>query len=169
VRERHFVRGDEAHDFGARVGDLVFLCGGAGNADSHLPPPWNEVPLTSPLYGGRIAEPPRIAKKERWNPIHVTLNDLGWAITDVKWSLPPERTVLANLRIGEKLEEGLFLVPTDGHDAAFALEAPPSLRNRELLKPGEWVWVIMEKPRFDRKLRRLVLTAVDIESRYLVE
>jgi hypothetical protein len=49
----------------------------------------------------------------------------------------------------------------------FVLEVPPSLKNRELLKPRALVWLIMSDPRFDKSIKKLVLRAEDIEAHYV--
>jgi hypothetical protein len=169
VAKHHFLRSDRAGKLSAEVGDLFFLCHPYGNSDRHLPPPWDKVPLVSPNYNGRIATLPLIAKKGKWNPIQVTLNDLFWAIKEVKWKFPEDRYVLAELLVGEELDHGRFLIPADDPAITFVLEVPPGLARRELMKKEEWVWVIMGHPRFDPQQKKLVLVAADIESRYLIE
>ena len=39
----------------------------------------------------RITAPPRVADKVRWAPIHLTDNDIYWAVKGVEWKYPPER------------------------------------------------------------------------------
>lgn len=166
VRDRHLVRSEK---LSAEVGDLIFLCGGPGNPDRELPPPWDGRLTTG--YMARLRRPPLLADadKARHDPIHLTLTDLFWAIRDVKWRFPTERTFLASLQVAQELGEGRYEIPAGDREVRFVLEVPRSVPRRELLKPEEWVWVIMSNPRFDRGLKKLVLTAVDIERRYLIE
>lgn len=166
VRDRHLVRNEKLF---AEVGDLIFLCGGPGNPDRELPPPWDGRLTTG--YMARLRRPPLLADadKARHDPIHITLNNLFWAIRDVKWRFPTERSFLASVMVAQDLGEGRYEIPAGDREVSFVLEVPKTLPRRELLKPEEWVWVIMNNPRFDRNQKKLVLTAVDIERRYLIE
>ena len=169
-RERHVVRGHQigaylGHPTQPAVGQWLFLCGGPGNHDRTLPPPWNGERLTT-FFIEPIAAPPKLAHKRALDPIHIRLNDLFRAIRQVAWKYPPDRRVLASFEVGRAMGDGRFEIAAGDPDVLFVLEVPPQLPRRTLIAPGQFVWVIMGGARFDRALRRLVLVAQDVEARY---
>lgn len=155
----------------AQVGDLVLLCIMSRHSEgsgSKFPPDFREN-ILSQGFAVRIKEPPLIVKKSQ-NPVPL----LGeWrfraAIDRVEWTLPPEQLVLNRLFVQEALppENGRqrFAIAAERH--TYVLEVPPTVRNRQLLRPGEHAWVIMGQARFDRELRKLVLVAEDVEATYV--
>jgi hypothetical protein len=167
--ERYIVDGSDNPSFQAAVGDLVALCRHKQRIRSDLAAPWNTVKLTSSQYSGRIARPPRIVDKAAWNPLHITDSELRNAILWKRWETPPDRLVVALVRVEKDLGAGRYAMLSRYWQDPFVLEVPVGLPRRELLQPGEFLWIILGKPRFDRDLQKLVLTAIDLELRYLVE
>ncbi len=152
-------------EFEAEPGELVLVCDGGTDTDRRLPPEWQQN-LQRAGFAARLNAPPRVAQKGKWNPIHITSNPIFWAIKDVRWRYPEDAYVLAALDVVADLGGGRFEIDTL-QDQTFILEVPPSLPRRELLVPGHHVWVIMGRPRFDPQLRKLVLTAEDLEPSYI--
>lgn len=167
--QRYLVDASDNPSFQAAVGDLVALCRYKQSTRSDLPAPWSSRTLTSSKYSGRIARPPRIVDKRAWNPIHITDQELRNAILDRRWETPPDRYVVALVRVEKELGSGRFAMLSRYWQDPFLLEVPAGLPRVELLKAGEFVWIILGKPRFDREQGKLVLVAADIELRYLVD
>jgi hypothetical protein len=169
VARKYVFRGDRfdpwRKPFEAKVGDLVLVCDGGEDLAKGLPPDWGERWLTSG-FAVKINEPPLITKKTRWNPIHITSSRFYWAIKDVKW--PYEGFVLANLEPDKDLGGGRFEIKSY-RDMSWILEVPAKLKHHELVKPGEAVWVIMGPARFDSSIKKMVLTAEDLEAHYVLE
>ncbi|MSP62724.1 MAG: hypothetical protein EXR72_20820 [Myxococcales bacterium] len=161
--------GPDRHPVGARVGDLVLVCDGGSGVDRRepMPPQWSG-PVQQSGFAVRVARPPKIAEKARWNPIHVTGTKFFWAIRDVKWTYPPEAFVLSNIEIEEDLGGGHYRIDAN-QGLSWVLEVPPGVKRRELLVPGRSLWVIMGQARFDRGLKKLVLVAEDVEERYVID
>ena len=91
-----------------------------------------------------------------------------------RWPLPENAIVLSHLLVEKDLGNGRFEIRLDEpHDVgrptavSFLLDVPTGLRGRELVGPGEWLWVIMSRPVIDKQLRKLILTAEDIEPVYV--
>lgn len=166
---RRLVIPKESTKRSAAVGDLVVLCAFDEKTRSDLAPPWNSVKLTQAKHFGVIAEPPRTVGKSQWNPIHITDHELRDAIFYKRWPMPPGRQVVALVRVDQDLGSGRLAMVSRYWADPFILEVSPSLPRRALLQPGEYVWVIMGSPRFDKELEKLVLVAADIELRYLIE
>lgn len=155
----------------AQVGDLVLLCIMARHSEgsgSKFPPDFREN-ILSQGFAVRIKEPPLIVKKTQ-NPLPL----LGeWrfraAIERVEWTVPPEQPVLNRVFVQEAMPPAngrqRFAIAAERH--SYVLEVPPTVRGRELLRPGEHAWVIMGQARFDRELRKLVMVADDVEARYV--
>jgi hypothetical protein len=152
----------------AGVGDLVLVCDGGSDIDGKLPPPFKDARVQTSGFAVKIPAPPRIAQKARWQPIHITGTRFYWAIRDVRWPYPPEAFVLCHIEIGADLGGGRFEIETNNKQS-WVLEVPPNLPRRELVAPGRMLWVIMGKARFDRGIKKLVLTAEDVEERYVRE
>lgn len=167
LRERYFVYVDIDDELHAAVSDLVFLCAHEQRVRKDLPAPWDTVKFTSAKYSGRIAEPPRIAEKAPWNPVHIVDQDLRDAIMYRRWNPPPQRYVLALLKVGKPLGNGRYTMYSHYWQDELLLDVPATLPRRELLAPEEFVWVIMGSPRFDSETKKLVLVAADLELRYL--
>ena len=153
--------------FEAEKGDLVLVCDGGTDTMPHLPEPWREGFQRSG-FAVRLRSVPLIAKKAKWDPIHITDNTLYWAVKDVRWKLPQDVPVLSVIDILEDAGEGRYRIDTL-QDVTFLVEVPPDLPNRSLMVPGTRVWAIMSRPRFDPKLKALVLTVEDLEARYIDE
>jgi hypothetical protein len=120
----------------------------------------------------KIAAPPRIAEKTRWNPVHIGDWQLYPAITDATWPKLPSPYVLLALQIDSAAADGRWLVKVEdpflrdpSHE--FLVEVPPGTPRAALLAPNAHVWAILGHPRFDPALRRLVLVAEDLDSSYL--
>jgi len=173
VARSYVFRGD-AFDawrkpFEAKVGDLVLLCDGGEDLDRRLPPEWGDH-LVKSGFAVRIAEPPHIARKTRWNPIHVTGSAFFWMIQDVKWKYPEGAFLLSNIEIDKDLGGGQWEIEADRHRGmSWILEVPPTVKGRELLVPGHSVWAILGPYRFDKALKKLVIVAQDLEAHYIVE
>ncbi len=168
----HLIHGDrfglpDRSPLRAEVGDLVVLCdAGNGSIDKRLPPAWQTGPLVQNGFAARIASPPLIAKKARWNPTHITSTPIFWAIHDVRWKYPG--FVLCNIEIGKDLGGGHYEIEAL-QGLSWLLEVPPKLAHRDALVPGRTVWAILGQARFDPALKKLVLVAEDLEERYIVE
>jgi hypothetical protein len=155
--------------FSANVGDLVLICNGGESSESRLPAGWGPR-LVHSGFAVRLAKPPLIVQKAKWNPIHVTGMVFYWAIHDVKWKFPLDSFVLANVSVGKDLGGGRWDMPSDQHSGeSWVLEVPPRVKNQQLLVPGHEIWMILGNPRFDKGLKKLVLVAEDLEARYLTE
>jgi hypothetical protein len=153
--------------FSAEVGDLVLVCASGERTEPRLPANWG--PKIQEGFAVRLAQTPRIAKKARWNPIHVTGSALFWAVKDVKWKFPPGAFILFNLEIGSDLGDNKFRIEIE-QGLFWVMELPPSVKRPKLpLVPGQHVWAILGNPRFDKSVMTLVLTAADLEERYIDE
>jgi hypothetical protein len=174
LKQHYFVHGEKIgfrrdQPFTAQKGDLVVLCADGANPDRRLPPPWSNEKINSG-FAFKATAPPLIAKKKKWNPIHITSSRFYWAVHDVKWKYPDEAFILSVIEIGEDLGGGRYKIEVDkqrGMD--WVLEVPPHLAHKELLIPGHYVWAIMGHHRFDKTLKKLVLVAEDLEDRYNFE
>ena len=186
---RHYlIRGEgygasRDQPFVANVGDLALVCNGdTGEHDNteppnyrgsvndpsmRVPPPW-QGRLQRHGFAARIAAPPKIAQKGKWNPIHIRSSDYFWAVKDVKWKFPEAGFVLSNLFVGKDLGGGRWDIPVE-NDLSFVVEVPPGLARRDVMITGHNAWMILGHPRFDRTLHKLVLVAEDLESRYVIE
>ena len=186
---RHYlIRGEgygasRDQPFVANVGDLALVCNGdTGEHDNTEPPnyrgsaadPSMRVPdywrgrLQRHGFAARIAAPPKIVQKAKWNPIHIRSSDYFWAVKDVKWKFPEGGFVLSNLFVGKDLGGGRWDIPVE-NDLSFVVEVPPGLPRREVMQTGRNAWMILGHPRFDRTLHKLVLVAEDLESRYILD
>lgn len=133
----------------AKVGDWLLVCSGS-----------------SEIAGLKIGGQPLIARKSRWNPVQMPPASFAWAISKQKWYYAPALFVLTHVFVEKDLGGGRLLIESPW-DHGWILEAPASLRNRALLKPGRGAWVIAGHARLDAAAGKLVLTAEDIEERYL--
>jgi hypothetical protein len=169
VARKYVFRGERfdpwRKPFEAKVGELVLLCNGGEDLARGLPASWGDHWLTSG-FAVRITEPPLINRKTRWNPTHITGSAIFWAIHDVQWKFPGY--ILYNFEPDKDLGNGRFEVKSD-NDKTWILEVPPALKHRELVQPGHAVWAILGSARFDTTLKKLVLTAEDLEAHYVVE
>lgn len=154
-------------DFHANVGDLALVCDGGRTTERRLPEDWASDFQTSG-FAVRLKAPPKITQKERWRPLHITDNALFWAVKDVRWKFPPEDYVLSVIDVREDLGGGRFLIDTL-QDITFIAEVPPGTPNAGVMSPDRKVWAIMGNARFDRELKALVLTVVDVEANYVEE
>lgn len=165
VRGEHHGWGNR-HDFVAEKGDLVLVCDSGDHMEQRLPVGWGNK-----LTGGfavRLAETPRIAKKARWQPIHITSSALFWVVHDVKWKWPDDAFLLYNLEIEEDLGQGRYKIAAE-QNKEWIMEVPPSVRVPVKLQPGQRVWAILGHHRFDKQLKMLVLVAEDLEEHYVKE
>ena len=185
VRQRYYLHGELMRPpLVAEVGDLVVLCAERAGYDKSRPDDAFELAThAAPLYppswpqaiqrGGlavRVTRPPLLIDKTRWKPIHITRNDLFWAIRDVKLRWPEDATVVVDAEVDADLGGGRFAMLTEERDApTWILEVPPSLPRQKLLAVGHSVWIIMSHARFDRALKKLVFVAEDLEEHYLIE
>ncbi|MBX5481645.1 MAG: hypothetical protein IRZ16_07365 [Myxococcaceae bacterium] len=155
--------------FEAEKGDLVLVCDGGTSTEEKLPPGWRENFQRSG-FAVRLRSPPKIAQKAKWNPLQITDTTLYWTIKDVKWRFRGDTYVLDNIAIAKDLGQGRYLIDVDVGDGLDAIvEVPPGLPRRELMVPGTRVWAILGHPRFDKSVRKLVLTVEDLEERYIDE
>jgi hypothetical protein len=151
----------------ANVGDLMMVCFSGEDLMKGLPPGWGERVLRGG-FAGRIAQPPLIVKKAKWQPIHVTGTVFYWAIADVKWRFQPTDYLLSHIEIGKEFAPNQFEIETN-NNKSWILEVPTGLKNREWVKPGALLWVILGQQRFDKGIKKLVLVAQDLETRYVLE
>lgn len=159
--------------FAASVGDQVLLClhGGSDHGSGSPFPEEFRKQIVSTGFVARIKEPPLIAKKGRWNPIHLLGESrLRMPIANKKWYLPEDAYILNHLRVvealGPKGPVQRYLIAAEKE--SYILEVPAGLKNRELLQPGRYAWVIMGQPKPDLERKTWSLTAVDIEAHYVV-
>jgi hypothetical protein len=184
ARRAYRIDGDHpgAHDpkLEAAVGDWVLVCEnveppdrdpfGRDSIGPRLPASWQPRERTGAWH--RIARPPRIAQKRKWNPIHTTKNKFFWAIRDVKWPFPDGAYVVTRAEVLADLGGGRFEIDAQQRSdekTSWVLEVPPEVRGRALLGAGRVAWVVAGHPRFDRSMKKLVLTCEDIEERYIDE
>ena len=170
----------KTHDgkpFTGSIGDTVFFCYASASSHgsgSYLPPEFRDKVLGSGFVS-RIKAPPRIVSKSKWNPLHLLgRGTLRMVAREGRWPLPENAIVLSHLLVEKDLGNGRFEIRLDEpHDVgrptavSFLLDVPTGLRGRELVGPGEWLWVIMSRPVIDKQLRKLILTAEDIEPVYV--
>jgi len=163
--------------FTGNVGDAVFVCYASVSSHgsgSYLPPEFRDKVLGSGFVT-RIKGPARIVSKAKWNPLHLLgRSTLRRVAEDGHWPIADGVPVLSRLYVEKDLGSGRFEIRLDepnsyGHPLqhSFLLDVPSGLRGHELVGPGEWVWVIMSRPVIDKQLRKLILTADDIESTYV--
>lgn len=158
----------------ASVGDLVLICGtGASTHGSGSPnPPDLRENIVSSGFVARLAAPPRLAGKRRWNPVFLGPPRLRMAIDRTQWPLPTEQPVLTRLLIlGERrdLGSGRFEALVEQRHRGpepltLVLEVPPGLVRRSLIAPERMLWLIVAAPRFDVQLKKLVLRVEDVEE-----
>jgi|GEM_PF-2317815 len=185
VRKHYFVHGEIMRDpFVAEVGDLVLLCAERAGYDKTrsddafelwrgdaplYPPSWPQ-PVQRGGLAARIARVPLIAEKARFNPFHVSRNDMYWAISDVKLHWPADRSIVVDAEVQADLGGGRYeMLSESGKQYTWILEVPPSLPNKALLLPAHSVWLIANQAHFDKTLRKLVLVAQDLEEHYVIE
>ena len=163
--------------FTGSVGDTVFLCFASVSSHgsgSYLPAEFRDRVLGSG-FASRIKGPPRIAFKTKWNPIHLVGRSLLRSVArEGRWPLDDGVTVLSHLFIERDLGSGRYEIRLDephslgrASELTFLLDVPSGLKGRERLGTGEWVWVIMSRPVIDKQLRKLILTAEDLETSYV--
>ena len=161
----------------AKVGDLVFLCMMAmesHGSGSPYPPDFRDN-IVSQGFALPLRSPPRVVDKKRWNPLHIVgAARLRMAITRVEWHYPEDRNYLHHMLVEREWTDapvppppGITRYLITAERESYVLEVPAGLKNRELLQPGRYVWAIMNKPRFDKALRKLVLAAEDLEAQYI--
>ena len=152
----------------AAVGDLVLLCWvglSTHGSGSSLPEGFRDN-VISQGFAARIAAPPRIADKSRWNPLHLTGESaLRLAIERVKWEYPQDRPVVSYIHVLADLGGGRFEIRAQRQ--SYLLQVPGGLKNRELVQPGRDLWAIMSTPVFDKERKKLVLRAEDLEAHYV--
>jgi hypothetical protein len=172
IKQQYTFRADHASydrkvSLDVTVGDLVLVCSSGEHQDNKLPPGWGKV---NSGFAVRLAAPPRIAKKARWNPIHVTGAALFWAVKDVKWKYPPGAYILFNTEIDEDLGGGKFRIGIhEGREMSWIMQLAPNVKPPVPMLPGQHVWAILGNPRFDKTEKTLVLTAEDLEEHYVDE
>ncbi len=153
----------------AAVGDLVLLCwtGLSTHGSGGFLPEGFRDNVISQGFAARLAAPPRIAEKLRWNPLHLTGESaLRMAIERVQWAYPEDRPVVSLIHVQSELGDGYFEIAAQRQ--SYLLKVPGTLKNRELVKPGKYLWAIMSTPVFDRERKKLVLRAEDLEAHYVL-
>ncbi len=167
LRATHIFRGEGfgPHDgvFEAKVGDLVLVCAKGTNTDEHLPPGWGTEAHRHGL-AGKISRPPLVVEKARFNALTVDGYGLRKAAEAGTWPWPG-RKVLVHTQLREGLGENRFTIWHG--DEYVAVEAPPSLKNREHFVNWRTLWLVLDRPRYDKALGRLVLEIVDAEPAYV--
>lgn len=152
----------------ADSGDLVLLCYvglSTHGSGSPLPPEFREN-VVGQGFAARIAAPPLIVKKARWNPLHLLgESDFRIAVDRVEWRYPEDRPVLGYIHVLGDLGGGRFEIAAERR--SYVLEVPAGLTNRALVQPGKYLWAIMSTPRFDKSIKKLVLRAEDLEAHYI--
>lgn len=155
--------------FEAQKGDFILLCDGGTDTERDLPEPWSKEFQRSG-FAVKLKSPPRITKKRRWDPLQITDNALFWAVRDVKWRFGEGKYVLCVIDVAEDQGNGRYLIDVDIADGVQILvDVPPNVANRKLMVPGQKVWAILGNARFDKTVRKLVLTVEDLEDRYIDE
>ena len=180
-RRRNYRIADEKRQLALAAGDLAVVCATrdadhdpahrrmletieGASVEDRLPAAWRGIEHHGPLVA-RLRELPHIANKARWNPVHVTENDLWWAIHDAKWRYS-DRDVVTFARVASALAGGLYeMEAEDG--VIWLMEVPASVDARALVV-GKGVWAVLRDARFDRVRKKLLLTAVDLEASYFV-
>jgi len=169
VGRRYVLRGERFDASGrgkleAEVGQLLLVCAGQESVEPRLPHGWGDRVLRSG-FAARIKAPPRIVDKARWAPSHVTESALYFAVREARWLLPGPN-LLVHGEVRRDLGNGRYEIAATSQ-LAWILEVPPGLRHAELLVPGQSAWILAGQHRFDPALKRLVLTALDLEGRYV--
>lgn len=152
----------------AEVGDLVLLCwvGVSTHGSGGYFPEGFRDNVIGQGFAARLAAPPLIVKKARWNPIHLTGESaFRLAIDRVQWSYPEDRAVLGYIHVLGDLGQGRFEIAAERR--SYVLEVPAGVSHRELVQPGKYLWAIMSTPRFDKAIKKLVLRAEDFEEHYV--
>lgn len=163
--------------FTGKIGDWVFLCYSSAaqhGSGSYLPPEFRERVISSGFVS-RIKGPPKIVEKAKWNPLHlVGLSTLQRAAQTGRWPIDENVPVLSLLIVEKELGQGRYEIRLDSpHNLGrpsqhtFILVVPSNLAGSERLGPGEVIWAIMTTPVVDKKLRKIILTAVDLEPSYI--
>lgn len=152
----------------AEVGELVLLCWvglSSHGSGSYFPEGFRDN-VVGQGFAARLAAPPLIVKKARWNPIHLTGESaFRVAIDRVQWNYPEDRAVLGYIHVLGDLGQGRFEIAAERR--SYVLEVPGGVNHRELVQPGKYLWAIMSTPRFDKGLKKLVLRAEDFEEHYV--
>lgn len=180
-RRRVYRIADEKRAIALAAGDLAVVCATRDadhdpayrhmreqlegpSIEDRLPAAWRGIEHHDPLVA-RVREVPHIARKARWNPLHVSDNDLWWAIHDVRWRWP-DRDVVTFARVARALDGGLYEM--EAEDAVPWLMQVPGGVDARAITVGRGVWAILHDARFDRARKRLILTAVDLEPSYFI-
>ena len=152
----------------AEVGELVLVCytGFSTHGSGGPMPEEFRQNVVSQGFAARIAAPPLITKKGRWNPLHLTGESaFRIAIDRVEWRYEEGRPVLGYIHVLRDLGGGRFEIAAER--TSYMLEVPEGLKNRALMQPGKYLWAIMSTPRFDKSIKKLVMRAEDLEAQYL--
>ena len=152
----------------AEVGDLVIVCyvGFSTHGSGGPMPEEFRQNVVGQGFAARIAAPPLITQKGRWNPLHLTgESPFRIAIDRVEWRYPEGQPVLGYIHVIGDLGGGRFEIAAER--TSYVLEVPAGLKNRSLVQPGKYLWAIMSTPRFDKSIKKLVLRAEDLEAQYL--
>lgn len=171
------MRTHDGKPFSGSVGDWVFLCFASVSSHgsgSYLPPEFRDKVVGSG-FASRIKSPPKIASKAKWNPLHlVGLSTLRSVAQTGRWPIEENVPILSHLIVEKDLGNGRFEIRLDQASTmgrpsqqTFLLDVPSGLRYRDTLGPGEAFWAIMSNPVIDKQLRKLILTAEDLEPFYV--
>lgn len=159
----------------AAVGDLVLVCraGMSSHGSGSIYPEGLRDNVVSSGFVARLKAPPRLADKQRFDPVHLLgTARLRMAIERTQWPVPPEQPVLTRLRVERDLGNGRFelqVEPPRGSREGLTLyvDVAASVPRRKLIEPGRILWFIVRAPRFDLELKKLVLRAEDVEDQLL--
>lgn len=171
------MRTQDGKPFTGNVGDYVLVCFASVSSHgsgSYLPPEFRDKVLGSG-FAARIKGPPKIVSKSKWNPVHLVGQSTLRSVAQTgRWPLEEDVPVLSHLIIEKDLGNGRFEIRLDNASSigrpsqhTFLLDVPSGLRYRETLGPGEPFWAIMTHPVIDKQLRKLILTAEDLEPFYV--
>jgi hypothetical protein len=161
------ARSSPWRDFHAERGDLVLVCDEGAWRDRRAPPEWSG-PLVQSGLVARIAAAPRVVEKRRWDPVHLSSEDVRRAVYSRTWPLPPDRAALVWVFVEEEAGGGAFRARNNG-GAPWTLGVPPSLPRREQVVAGHAVWAIVRGARFDSATGEMALVAEDVEAHYVDE
>jgi hypothetical protein len=154
------ARSSDFREFSAERGDLVLVCQHDTQHDRRAPAEWN--PFVRGMVA-KIARPPKITQKMRWNPAHLSHEDVRRAIYSQKWPLPPGQKALMAFVTDEDLGNGRWRAGFFS-GGEWTIVVPPSLRARVVA--GHQVWAIVGDPIWEGK-EKLVLPVEDLEERYV--
>jgi hypothetical protein len=90
----------------------------------------------------------------------------------VQWPFPEGAFIVTRAEVAADAGGGRFEIDAEqrgDEKTRWLLEVPAGMPRRALIAPGNTAWVVAGHPRFDRALKRLVLTCEAIEERIVDE